>query len=273
LDLLASQWAGIGLTIDVSARPAYVVDPEALILATAELADLDPRLADTSQDWIADYGWYVNHRRLDRMRRARGPQTAGTFDSSQGLRQPRGRDREMDFGSPAMMLLRLRGLVGVNARAELLLRLASTTSPQTVAALAHWSVYSKQNTAEAVGFLVDAGVAAAARIGNRDEIQLVPENAPAWFRPGGQLPPVTQWATVLPVLAEVARSTELGPTLGRVSAQVALRSMMRTAAERLAGTEWPVPDLRPGRDVGDALDRWHVSLTDRLAEVLRFQVR
>ncbi|CAN5511476.1 hypothetical protein BH24CHL9_BH24CHL9_14290 [soil metagenome] len=164
-------------------------------------------------------------------------------------------------------MLRVRGLTGVNARAEVLLRLASSSSPQTVGALAEWCVYSKQNTAGAVGFLVDAGVARAMRRGNRDEIQLVPENAPAWLRPGRKVPKVIRWAALLPVLSRVARLTESEPDQGSVTEQIELRSMMDLAVDRLGGADWPVPDVRPGRDVRATSDEWRESLVKRISSL------
>ena len=70
------QWIALG--VDAVGEPEdAVVDPEALIALTAELADADARLRDVSTDWCVVYGRYVNGSRLKQVvRELRTPPAA-----------------------------------------------------------------------------------------------------------------------------------------------------------------------------------------------------
>jgi hypothetical protein len=264
LDMLARQWSSIGLAIDSPGGVPYVVDPEALITATEDLADLDARVAEVSRDWTSRYARYINEARLRRMRRVRpaGPPRDDRFASTTGA-GPRGRVRDIDFGAPATLLLRLRGLAGVNARAEILLRLAASRSPQTVAELADTCAYSKQNVAEAVGLLVDARVCRAERSGNRRVVELAPSEAPPWLRPDGRCPSAPVWPAILPILIQVARHVDGSApprSSGRVSELLARQELMTSSSSTLSKAGWPSAKLAHGAGIDDAYQDWLAEL-------------
>lgn len=66
LDLLWAQWAAIGLA-GVRASRSSVVDPEVLVVATAEFGRWDPRLFDEMLDWLVVNAALVDLARLKRL--------------------------------------------------------------------------------------------------------------------------------------------------------------------------------------------------------------
>ena len=65
LNLLWRQWCSLGVAgHSEPAREAYLIDPEALLLATTSLGRYDPRLFDESLDWLTGYGSLINLQRL-----------------------------------------------------------------------------------------------------------------------------------------------------------------------------------------------------------------
>lgn len=75
LNLLWKQWTELGVFAaptgpDVkTGRPAAVVDPEALLLATLEMGRMEPRLYDEVLSWLATQGEWINMQRLGNLLR------------------------------------------------------------------------------------------------------------------------------------------------------------------------------------------------------------
>lgn len=75
LNLLWKQWAALGVfaaptgTDVKTSRPAAVVDPEALLLASLELGRMEPRLYDEVLSWLATQGEWINMQRLGNLLR------------------------------------------------------------------------------------------------------------------------------------------------------------------------------------------------------------
>jgi hypothetical protein len=71
LEVIWRQWCSLGVA--GHARPAsarYLVDLEALILATTSIGRYDPRLFDKALDWLSRYGTLVNIQRLKNLGKA-----------------------------------------------------------------------------------------------------------------------------------------------------------------------------------------------------------
>src|SRR5260221_4770417 len=65
LEFVWRQWAQAGLSANITGFDRWAIDPEAVILATIEVAGRDPRLLDEMLDWL------VSNRRLLTMQRLR----------------------------------------------------------------------------------------------------------------------------------------------------------------------------------------------------------
>ncbi|MFC1461761.1 winged helix-turn-helix domain-containing protein [Verrucomicrobiota bacterium] len=67
LEFLWRQWDALGVAGTTPPETRRVIDPEALLLATATIARWDPRLFDEVLDWLLRNGRYINGIRLKRM--------------------------------------------------------------------------------------------------------------------------------------------------------------------------------------------------------------
>ncbi len=69
LNLLWHQWSALGVAGQVSAKPRWIIDPEALLLLTCTVGRHDARLFDEMLDWLSPNGWLINVMRLKRILR------------------------------------------------------------------------------------------------------------------------------------------------------------------------------------------------------------
>jgi hypothetical protein len=152
LDFLWDQWAALG----VAGRPSgkelpFVVDPEALLLATMQFGAGEGRLVSEVLDWMSRNGGLISLQRLknvqtsSRVGTREGLEELGRFMEKAGYRNWKslsswaenvsscsarvgmwedGQLREMsqapDCSRPEAFLLRMRGIFGVSARPEVL---------------------------------------------------------------------------------------------------------------------------------------------------------
>lgn len=73
LDLLWRQWCSVGVAGHAEAASATrLIDPEALLLATASVGRHEPRLFDEALDWLGSYGSLINLQRLKNLQQATG---------------------------------------------------------------------------------------------------------------------------------------------------------------------------------------------------------
>jgi hypothetical protein len=64
VSFLWHQWSSIGVAGGVRSNDGWMIDPEALVLATSRFGRYDPRLMDESIDWLVRYGRRINVLRL-----------------------------------------------------------------------------------------------------------------------------------------------------------------------------------------------------------------
>jgi hypothetical protein len=177
-------------------------------------------------------------------------------------RRSRERTGQIDFAAPAAALLRLRALVGVSARAEVLLRVATASQPIGLAELAALTGYTKQNIAMIVALLADAGEVEIERSGNRDIVRHHRGSEITWLRRPRSTLVWPDWAGLLPMLIELASFVEQHwSVLPRtVSALVAGRTIAANMDGRLAREDWPRVDQVRGADFEHAFDAWITKL-------------
>ena len=220
------QWAALGIDATVE-RDDAVVDPEALIVLTAELGDADARLRDLSTDWCVTYGRYVNGSRLKQVARELG--TPDDIDRrvrghGRGIRRSSLADGD---ASPARttsgatrpdstrpksrprLRIRLRAAFGVNARADILAGAVGCVArrPQRRRPGSRHARFTKPSVASALDALLLAGLVTARSVGNERRFTLLPK---VLILPGLR-PPVSQsdWVARYAVALEVLRI--LGP--------------------------------------------------------------
>ena len=69
VDLLWRQWSSIGVAGQARTEDDWIIDPEALLLATTRFGRHDSRLMDESIDWLVKFGRRISLQRLQGLHR------------------------------------------------------------------------------------------------------------------------------------------------------------------------------------------------------------
>jgi len=69
VDFLWRQWSSIGVAGYARIGDDWIIDPEALLLATTHFGRYDARLLDESIDWLVKFGRRINLQRLQNLHR------------------------------------------------------------------------------------------------------------------------------------------------------------------------------------------------------------
>src|SRR5262249_31371950 len=147
-------------------------DLEALLILTAELAEADPRLRDEALDWCVCNSRFSSKPRLKQLlklstpeARARFSPFAATLAQHAGGSWPgdercepwrvrlSGKSTAPDLENPALIRLKLRALLGVDARADLVASVLPFPTRKFSAAELVFVGYTKRNIADALEML------------------------------------------------------------------------------------------------------------------------
>jgi hypothetical protein len=176
LELAWSLWAELGVDGMVRRHDWQAIDLEPLIVFTAHLGDADNRLRASTIDWCITNARFVSAFRLRNLAeqasaptRAAFGRYAATVRAHSKAPWPGEGDPltlfhpehigSPDLRRPSLIQLRLRALVGVSARAEVLkLMLAAPDRPQAASKLAEDAAYGKGSVAQALDMLTMAGI-------------------------------------------------------------------------------------------------------------------
>ena len=175
-DLAWSLWAELGVEGVVRRHDWQAIDLEPLIIFTAKLGDTDHRLRASTIDWCITNSRFASAFRLRNLADQSSPETRAAFGRYAAtvrahnkapwpghgdpltLFHPE-RIGSPDLRRPSLVQLRLRALVGVSARAEVLkLMLADPERPQAASTLAEDAAYGKGSVAQALEMLTMAGI-------------------------------------------------------------------------------------------------------------------
>src|ERR1700682_2401712 len=175
-ELAWSLWAELGVDGMLRRDDWQAIDLEPLIIFTAYLGDTDNRLRASTIDWCITNARFVSAFRLRHLAARASPRTRTAFGRyaapvrahskapGPGEGDPLTLFHPEHLGSPdlrrpSLIQLRLRALVGVSARAEVLkLMLADPDRPQAASALSEDAAYGKGSVAQALDMLTMAGI-------------------------------------------------------------------------------------------------------------------
>lgn len=135
LDLVRSLWAELGVGGSPCRHDWQAIDLEPLIIFTASLAATDDVFIARTIRWCAINATYISSARLRNLSRRFTPATRDSAEKFMHLAHARAgghleQDEFPDLTRPSLIQLRLRALVGVGARAEVLrLMLAEPSEP------------------------------------------------------------------------------------------------------------------------------------------------
>lgn len=211
LELAWRQWTELGVAGVQRGYPKAAIGIEELILLTAALATADPRLRDESIDWCVAYGDYVSLPRLKSLVKRQATRTRAAFapyaavvNRFSNARWPSAEDNPAwsialsgkstlrSLQRPSLLNLRLRALVGINARADVLTALLGLKQANVSAADLSFVGYTKRSIAQTLDALTMAGVLQSHRVRNqirfqwarRSEIEALlmplPDQIPRW---------------------------------------------------------------------------------------------
>jgi hypothetical protein len=185
LELAWSLWAELGVDGTTRRHDWQAIDLEPLIIFTARFGDADNRLRASTIDWCITNARFVSAFRLRNLAEQASPQTrtafgryAATVRAHSKAPWPGEGDPltlfhpehigSPDLRRPSLIQLRLRALVGVSARAEVLkLMLADPDQPQATSTLAEDAAYGKGSVAQALEMLTLAGIVQVQPAANR----------------------------------------------------------------------------------------------------------
>ena len=176
LDLAWSLWAELGVEGGARRHDWQAIDLEPLIIFTAHLGAVDSRLRASSIEWCITNARFASAFRLRNLADRASEPTRAAFGHFAATVRAHAKvpwpgegdpltmlhpDRiaSPDLRRPSLIQLRLRALVGVSARAEILkLMLAEPERPLAAAPLAEDAGYSKGSVVQALDMLTLAGI-------------------------------------------------------------------------------------------------------------------
>ncbi len=283
LDLCWSLWAELGVSGWRRHHQQVAIDPEPLVVFTAALGDLDPRLRDEATDWCIANGRWVSAARLrnllrdepEPVREAFG-ELAATVAQHGKVRwphataprpfRPTGRSETPDFGRPALVSLRLRALFGVGARAEVLrLFLRDPEASLPASELAPEAAFTKRNVAEALDALRMAGLLEAVPMRNQVRYRLArSRELRALLAPlPGAFP---RWRPRFRVLSRVLDALSAGEDVPPLVAAVeAARALEELGADLQAAEAQPPPRGATGEELWERFRAWALDVAEAWA--------
>lgn len=212
LTLIWSLWGELGVASHIRNHKQCMVSLEELIILTALLAEVDPRLRDEALDWCYHFHSYVSISRLRTLINALdesvyGPISlfAATLNSMTQSNWPvlvkvsplnitlSCKSKPPSCQLPALLNLRLRKLYGVGARADLLTLVMTQGKTTFTASEAVDLGYNKKTIANILDNFVDSGFFTSIFIGNKKEYNFIkinelkrmigalPNIVPPWF--------------------------------------------------------------------------------------------
>jgi len=177
LDLSWSLWTELGVTGVHRIHQQFLIIPEELILLTALLGELDPRLREEALDWCSRHHHFISVSRIKLLAKSFGENVVHSFSVFSATLnsisranwpvltparplnlKPSGKSKSPRFENPAMLLLRLRSLFGVGARADLIAFFLSQNRGDFSISDTTEIGYTKRNLADVLESFVQAGI-------------------------------------------------------------------------------------------------------------------
>jgi hypothetical protein len=270
-----SHWTALGVS-GVVPPPDTAVDPEALILLTAVIADHDPRLRDEALDWCVQFGkqfiaagrMRTLSRSLDAEAAARCHVFAATVNAAAGTHwpsdsakaralSPSGKSRLSRLDTPQRALLRVRCAFGMTARAEVLLSMLTQWNPSNhVKASSFVELgYGKTAAATTLDELTLAGITSRRTIGNANAYQL---RRPGELKKLLEPLPVRQgdWHLRLILLIAAVRLEEVLAKKSPIVQSVEARKFVEARTQVLARLSLEPPAIADPRQYWEQLRGW-----------------
>ncbi len=177
LDLAWSLWTELGVAGVKRKHQKFLIIPEELVILTAALGDIDPRLRDEALDWCSRNHHFISISRLktlaksfDRSIQHSFSKFSATLNSVSSANWPilikadplkfipSKKSKSPPFQLPALLCFRLRELFGVGARADLILFFLSQEKVDFAVSDVTEIGYSKRTLANVLESFTHAGI-------------------------------------------------------------------------------------------------------------------
>lgn len=283
LDMTWSLWAELGVSAWTRRHQLWAIDPEPLILFTAQLSEADHRLRDEALDWCIRYGSYIAASRLRNLVKDVTPSQQTAFETFAAVVNahsdhhwpsaaaapkytPTGRSSLPSFAAPALIALRLRALFGVAARADIFRVIVGEPDRAFTASDLIPSVnYTKRNIDNALEPLVMAGLLELRPVRNQRQYRLAqPARLLEFVGERPRLYP--KWTPMLLCLASILDLAGRGHELAEPVAMVEAALLFRQIKPLLEESSLVRPKVQiSGKGAWHAFFVWAEELTRRLA--------
>jgi hypothetical protein len=274
VDLAWSLWRELGVPGPVRRHQGWLVVPEPLIVFTAALGDGDRRLRDNALAWCVTHRSLVSTRALSNTFTHEGWHTEHLADFAATLHaEAGGRWPAADLGRPfsvsghgegfpppfterSQLALRLRALLGVGVRAEVVrVVLTGPARPHTLTDLAWQVMATKRQTTDAVEQLEWSGILRVERSRQPHQVHLVAhDQIAALLAPIPEIAP--SWGPLLRLLHAAVGTLDDTAALPPTLAAAQLHRTVRDLDDQRLRLHLPPPDHSPGEDPVDHLGGW-----------------
>lgn len=282
LDLLWSLWTELGVPGGDRSHDQIAIEPEPLIAVTPHLARSDARLLELAFDWCAAHFEQVSKARItgiakglslpaqDQLARFNGALAHHSIEwkpcHEDALPLQRNREQiALPVSRPALLVFRLRALVGNSSRADVLTRLLfAPPNGLDAASLTPWGT-SRRSVERVLGDLVTASLVATTGTERRRQFRLSEPQALATVVSAKNL----QWWNWDLVFSFLTKLDELETASESLDASVA---GVKFAAQFPWLTDWatqfgskPPAPFRGANEANSIISAWAASLTEELA--------
>ncbi len=177
IDLAWSLWTELGVAGVYRKHQQFLILPEELILLTAVIGDVDPRLREEALDWCSRYHSLISVSRLKTLAKTLGEPAIKSFSlfaatlnsisranwpvlmSTPSLKyKPSGKSKPPRFENPALLSFRLRALFGIGARADLITFFLTQEQRDYAVSDTIEIGYTKRNLADVLEGFARAGI-------------------------------------------------------------------------------------------------------------------
>jgi hypothetical protein len=263
LELAKSLWAELGVGGARCRHDWQALDLEPLVVFTASLTSIDDAFIKQTIRWCALNSSCLSMIRLRNLSRRFAPATRGSLDVYMRATDESAKSNVLprdwpDLKRPSLIQLRLRALVGVGARAEVLkLLLADPEEAKGTPDIARSAAFGTLGCAHSLDGLRAAGVVQVEQAGSMLRYRLtrpsdlamavngVPVAFPDWIAVFNAIDAIREYA---------ARDGHNDDPANRVAAAGKLAGWLRTQFGRL-GITAQVPDVRDGTSVTE-FEKW-----------------
>lgn len=255
-----SLWAELGVASNVRHHQNCLILPEELIILTAVIADSDPRLRNEALDWCSKYHHFVSVARLKAIAYELDDQIFEplsifneTLNSIANTKWPvfkkvdplkvklSGKSELPPLNLPSLLSLRLRSLLGIGIRADLLTFCLTRPLNSSFTAIDTVKIgYNKRSLAEVLESFVEAGILRSTFKGNRKEYILIKQHEIIAL--AGYLPKYApNWSHILEVFLSLRSTIGNYENYSPSSKSVISKNALEKFAKRLEVLNLPPP--------------------------------